>query len=109
MEPVRPYGGRWARIVTVPTDTPHVDQSLLDDLVWRGLVAHSTDLDALREALTAGSAHVLERGREGRHVGEGLVDVEDDQGRMRGAGHPSSMPTTTARNPEAPAAADEAG
>jgi tyrosyl-tRNA synthetase len=34
----------------VPTD-PH----LLDDLEWRGLVAHSTDLDALREVLTAGS------------------------------------------------------
>ena len=31
------------------------DPELLDDLVWRGLVAHSTDLDALREALTAGS------------------------------------------------------
>jgi tyrosyl-tRNA synthetase len=27
------------------------DPHLLDDLVWRGLVAHSTDLDALREAL----------------------------------------------------------
>jgi tyrosyl-tRNA synthetase len=36
--------------VTVPTDP-----QLLDDLQWRGLVAHSTDLDALREALTAGS------------------------------------------------------
>jgi tyrosyl-tRNA synthetase len=34
----------------VPTDP-----TLLDDLVWRGLVAHSTDLDALREALTEGS------------------------------------------------------
>ncbi|GAA5153594.1 tyrosine--tRNA ligase [Nocardioides marinquilinus] len=32
-----------------------VDPSLLDDLQWRGLVAHATDLDALREALTAGS------------------------------------------------------
>ncbi|QIG42775.1 tyrosine--tRNA ligase [Nocardioides anomalus] len=31
------------------------DPDLLDDLVWRGLVAHSTDLDALREALGAGS------------------------------------------------------
>ena len=31
------------------------DPTLLDDLVWRGLVAHSTDLDALREALTEGS------------------------------------------------------
>ena len=39
----------------MPTDSPHIEQSLLDDLLWRGLVAHSTDLDALREALTAGS------------------------------------------------------
>jgi tyrosyl-tRNA synthetase len=31
------------------------DPHLLDDLEWRGLIAHSTDLDALREALTAGS------------------------------------------------------
>jgi len=27
---------------------------LLDDLVWRGLVADSTDLGALREAMDAG-------------------------------------------------------
>jgi len=27
------------------------DPTLLDDLVWRGLIAHSTDLGALREAL----------------------------------------------------------
>jgi len=32
-----------------------VDPTLLDDLEWRGLIAHSTDLDALRAALTAGS------------------------------------------------------
>ena len=32
-----------------------VDQTLLDDLQWRGLIAHSTDLDALREALGQGS------------------------------------------------------
>ncbi|MGO4258646.1 tyrosine--tRNA ligase [Marmoricola sp. RAF53] len=32
-----------------------VDPHLLDDLEWRGLIAHSTDLDALREALTQGS------------------------------------------------------
>ena len=31
------------------------DPTLLDDLEWRGLVAHSTDRDALREALAAGS------------------------------------------------------
>lgn len=50
MQPVRPGRRRWARIADVTTD-PH----LLDDLAWRGLLAHSTDLDALREALTAGS------------------------------------------------------
>jgi tyrosyl-tRNA synthetase len=32
-----------------------IDPTLLDDLEWRGLVAHSTDLAALREALAAGS------------------------------------------------------
>ena len=31
-----------------------LDPTLLDDLEWRGLVAHSTDLDALREALAEG-------------------------------------------------------
>lgn len=29
-----------------------IDPTLLDDLEWRGLIAHSTDLDALREALS---------------------------------------------------------
>lgn len=37
------------------SDAVPLDPGVLDDLVWRGLVAHSTDLDALREALTAGS------------------------------------------------------
>ncbi|WP_205470837.1 tyrosine--tRNA ligase [Nocardioides sp. SYSU D00038] len=32
-----------------------IDPTLLDDLEWRGLVAHSTDLDALREALSTRS------------------------------------------------------
>lgn len=32
-----------------------VDPTLLDDLEWRGLIAHSTDLDSLREALATGS------------------------------------------------------
>jgi tyrosyl-tRNA synthetase len=32
-----------------------LDPTLLDDLQWRGLIAHSTDPDALREALAAGS------------------------------------------------------
>lgn len=31
------------------------DPTLLDDLVWRGLIAHSTDVGALREALSSGS------------------------------------------------------
>jgi tyrosyl-tRNA synthetase len=31
-----------------------IDPNLLDDLEWRGLVAHSTDRDALRAALTEG-------------------------------------------------------
>ena len=41
----------------MPTDLPVIDPGLLDDLVWRGLVAHSTDPESLREALTAGSVH----------------------------------------------------
>jgi tyrosyl-tRNA synthetase len=32
-----------------------IDPHLLDDLEWRGLIAHSTDLDALRGALAGGS------------------------------------------------------
>ena len=32
-----------------------LDPTLLDDLEWRGLLAHSTDLDALRGALAEGS------------------------------------------------------
>ena len=32
-----------------------VDPTLLDDLEWRGLIAHSTDRDALRDALSGGS------------------------------------------------------
>jgi tyrosyl-tRNA synthetase len=32
-----------------------LDPTLLDDLEWRGLVAYSTDRDALRDALTQGS------------------------------------------------------
>ena len=40
-----------------PTEgsTVPLDPTLLDDLEWRGLIAHSTDLDALRDALTQGS------------------------------------------------------
>ena len=32
-----------------------IDKTLLDDLEWRGLIADSTDRDALREALSGGS------------------------------------------------------
>jgi tyrosyl-tRNA synthetase len=32
-----------------------IDPHLMDDLEWRGLIAHSTDLEALRAALTEGS------------------------------------------------------
>jgi tyrosyl-tRNA synthetase len=32
-----------------------IDPTLLDDLEWRGLIAHSTDIDALRGALGSGS------------------------------------------------------
>jgi tyrosyl-tRNA synthetase len=32
-----------------------IDPTLLDDLEWRGLIAHSTDLAALRGALTSRS------------------------------------------------------
>src|SRR3954464_14708084 len=39
--------------------TVTVDPTLLDDLEWRGLIAHSTDLDALREALGSGSVRVF--------------------------------------------------
>ena len=31
-----------------------IDPGLLDDLEWRGLIAHSTDPDALRAAFTEG-------------------------------------------------------
>src|SRR4051794_12636897 len=55
VEPVRVVRARWARIVIVPTDPSQVEQTLLDDLEWRGLIAHSTDPDALREVLTSWS------------------------------------------------------
>jgi tyrosyl-tRNA synthetase len=53
-----PDAAGWAS--AVPSDerpgvTGTIDPTLLDDLVWRGLIAHSTDLGALREALTTGS------------------------------------------------------
>jgi tyrosyl-tRNA synthetase len=38
-----------------PGVTGTITPNLLDDLVWRGLLAHSTDLGALRDALTSES------------------------------------------------------
>lgn len=43
---------RTSRLERFPVN---IDPTLLDDLEWRGLIAHSTDLDALREALSEGS------------------------------------------------------
>jgi tyrosyl-tRNA synthetase len=37
-----------ARRTDASEGTPQVTESVLDDLAWRGLIAHSTDLDALR-------------------------------------------------------------
>ena len=46
--------------MTTPSSTPatDVDPGLLDDLLWRGLIAHSTDLDDLRAALSSRSVGV---------------------------------------------------
>src|SRR3954451_9143643 len=55
---MRQAGGAEARRKTDPKGpavTGTLDPKLLDDLLWRGLVAHSTDLDALREALMSAS------------------------------------------------------
>ncbi len=41
-------------LIETRTTVP-VDPNLLEDLQWRGLVAHSTDLDALSESLQSGS------------------------------------------------------
>src|SRR3954467_783708 len=55
---MRQAGGAEARRETDPKGpavTGTLDPKLLDDLEWRGLIAQSTDLDALREALTSAS------------------------------------------------------
>ena len=58
MEPTTSHAAGW--VLAVPSDerpgvTGSIDPTLLDDLVWRGMIAHATDLGALREALTGGS------------------------------------------------------
>jgi tyrosyl-tRNA synthetase len=65
-----------------------VDPTLLDDLEWRGLVAHSTDRDALREALTAGSVKFyvgFDPTAPSLHLGN-LVQIVTAR-RLQNAGH----------------------
>ena len=46
----------WQARCEPPPEGPHVSTpNVLDELAWRGLVAHSTDIDALRTALGGGS------------------------------------------------------
>jgi tyrosyl-tRNA synthetase len=52
---MRQAGRRPIPITKGPAVTGTLDPTLLDDLMWRGLLAHSTDLGALREALSSGS------------------------------------------------------
>ena len=65
-----------------------VDPTLLDDLEWRGLIAHSTDLDALREALTSGSVKYyvgFDPTAPSLHMGN-LVQIATAR-RLQDAGH----------------------
>jgi len=64
------------------------DTSLLDDLEWRGLIAHSTDRDALRDALDAGSVRFyvgFDPTAPSLHMGH-LVQVLTAR-RLQDAGH----------------------
>jgi tyrosyl-tRNA synthetase len=68
--------------------TGTIDHRLLDDLVWRGLIAHSTDLGALREALTAGSVRFyvgFDPTAPSLHMGN-LVQLATAR-RLQNAGH----------------------
>ncbi len=65
-----------------------IDPTLLDDLEWRGLVAHSTDRDALRDALTQGSVRYyvgFDPTAPSLHMGH-LVQVLTAR-RLQDAGH----------------------
>jgi tyrosyl-tRNA synthetase len=57
VEPTALDGAGWVRSFRPerPGASTTLNTTLLDDLLWRGLVAHSTDLEALREALATGS------------------------------------------------------
>ncbi len=65
-----------------------VDPALLDDLQWRGLVAHSTDLDTLREALGSRSVRFyvgFDPTAPSMHMGN-LVQLATAR-RLQDAGH----------------------
>jgi tyrosyl-tRNA synthetase len=65
-----------------------IDPTLVDDLEWRGLVAHSTDLPSLREALTSGSVRFyvgFDPTAPSLHIGN-LVQLVTAQ-RLQRAGH----------------------
>ena len=65
-----------------------VDPALLDDLQWRGLIAHATDLDALREALVSGSVSFyvgFDPTAPSLHMGN-LVQITTAR-RLQDAGH----------------------
>ncbi|WP_323791372.1 tyrosine--tRNA ligase [Nocardioides sp.] len=65
-----------------------VDPQLLEDLQWRGLVAHSTDVDALGEALRGGSVRFyvgFDPTAPSLHMGN-LVQVTTAR-RLQDAGH----------------------
>ncbi|WP_139980666.1 tyrosine--tRNA ligase [Nocardioides litoris] len=65
-----------------------VDPTLLDDLAWRGLLAHTTDLDALREAFSSRSVRYyvgFDPTAPSLHMGH-LVQVMTAR-RLQEAGH----------------------
>ena len=66
-----------------------IDPGLLDDLEWRGLVAHSTDRDALREALTEESVRFyvgFDPTAPSLHMGN-LVQLAHRQAAAAGGAH----------------------
>lgn len=61
---------------------------ILDELAWRGLIAHTTDLDALREALSAGPVSLycgFDPTAPSLHIGN-LVQILTVR-RLQDAGH----------------------
>src|SRR4051795_9864993 len=69
-----------------PLETPM--NHVIDELEWRGLIAHSTDLDALRSALSAGSVSLycgFDPPAPSLHIGN-LVQILTVR-RLQDAGH----------------------